>query len=175
MEGDALCDMAVQTLRRVSVQTSTDIIEADHCFVEDLGNPGEKISILAGMLGRVVAQYAVLTGKWYFVKYQRPKRRCVHFVIAPQFREKHQAMTDVIEGAARQDKNHWQQHDSLEALSGLADASLLAIVTNAEAREVEAKLRSLSKGKPQVRAAKVVTKPELRKFVCNMDSAASGR
>ena len=87
--GDGQCDVALQTLRR------------------ELGNPcdlGNPCSILAaGMLGRVVAQEIFQTGKGYFVKFQRAIQGPVHFAIAPitpQLREEHQAMTDVIEGAA---------------------------------------------------------------------------
>lgn len=97
----------------------------------------------------------------------------MNFVITPQFREKHQAVTEVIESAARQDKRHWQQHDSLETLGGLTKANLLAIATRAESSDVEATLRFLRT--PPLRAAKVVTKPEFLRLVCNVDPAASGR
>ena len=82
-------------------------------------------------------------------------------------------MTEVIEGATRQSQSHWLQHASLEVLSGIADANLLVFVTKVEASDVEAKLQSLTK--PQVRAAKVVAKPESRQFVCKVDYAASRR
>ena len=64
-----------------NIEISTDIVEADHYFVQDLGGPGEKISILAGMLGRVIAQETVLTcGKGHFVKYHRAiTQKAQHF------------------------------------------------------------------------------------------------
>ena len=169
----------VTHLSNIGVQLTVDVRRAHCFFVPDITIPGERVSIMAGMQGGVIAAMTIALGQsGNFLSYRPARTKRVFYSMTVKFRAKHTAFADLFEFVCGQAGSEWRAVSRLKDLLRTAKQGVHATITlavSAEADDVDRQIRSVPNVSDAMKKRhKVLTKPELFKFVMDCDFNATG-
>ncbi len=142
---------------------------ADAFFVADVNNAGERISLIAGLRGLLIASLPMARGMGgVHLRYKRALGNTVMVHMSDTFKAKYAQTHALIKWACELPHGQWAIVSELATVTS-SKSRAIVVCCNAETAGVERKIPIAAR-----KRVRVLTKPELVDFVGEVDLERSG-